>query len=376
MAYQKCKGDHLFDGKRLWEDDRVLVTDARGKKIDIIALEDAGDDVLYQPGLITPGFVNAHCHLELSHLKNALTPHNTLIPFLLEVVTKRDFPEEMIHNAIRDAMKEMEEDGIIAVGDICNTDHTATYKTSGPIQWRNFIEVLSFTDAKAVERMAHFQSLLQQFDNLGAGPSSLSPHAPYSISISSFKMINEATEGKTISIHNQESPAENELFRSGQGRFLELFANFGFHGSPFPVTGTTSIRHYLPFFNRGQKIILVHNTFMPEEDIVWANDYAKQNGLRLVYCFCANANLFIEDRLPAMEKFIQQGCQIVLGTDSYSSNWQLKITEEIKTIHNNFPGIPVETLLQWATINGSDALGLESRWITGSDLIERMKNGQ
>jgi imidazolonepropionase-like amidohydrolase len=77
-----------------------------------------------------------------------------------------------------------------------------------------------------------------------------------------------------------------------------------------------------------------------------------------------------------MDKFIQQGCQIVLGTDSYSSNWQLKITEEIKTIHNNFPGIPVETLLQWATINGSDALGLESRWITGSDLIERMKNGQ
>ena len=376
MAYQKCKGDHLFDGKRLWEDDRVLVTDARGKKIDIITLEDAGDDVLYQPGLITPGFVNTHCHLELSHLKNALTPHNTLIPFLLEVVTKRDFPEEMIHNAIRDALIEMEEDGIIAVGDICNTDHTATYKTSGPIQWRNFIEVLSFTDAKAVERMAHFQSLLQQFDNLGAGPSSLSPHAPYSISISSFKMINEATEGKTISIHNQESPAENELFRSGQGRFLELYANFGLHGSPFPVTGTTSIRHYLPFFNRGQKIILVHNTFMPEEDIVWANDYAKQNGLRLVYCFCANANLFIEDRLPAMDKFIQQGCQIVLGTDSYSSNWQLKITEEIKTIHNNFPGIPVETLIQWATINGSEALGLESRWITGSDLIERMKNGQ
>jgi len=376
MAYQKCKGDHLFDGKRLWEDNRVLVTDARGKKLDIIALEDAGDDVLYQPGLITPGFVNAHCHLELSHLKNAVTPHNTLIPFLLEVVTKRDFPEETIHNAIRDAMKEMETDGIIAVGDICNTDHTATYKRSGPIQWRNFIEVLSFTDAKAEERMAHFQSLLQQFENLGAGPSSLSPHAPYSISVSSFRMINEATEGKTISIHNQESPEENELFRTGKGRFLDLFANFGLYSSPFPATGTTSIHHYLPFFNRGQKIILVHNTFMPEEDIVWANDYAKQNGLRLVYCFCANANLFIEDRLPAMDKFIQQGCQIVLGTDSYSSNWQLKITEEIKTIHKNFPGIPVETILQWATINGSDALGLESRWIIGSDLIERMKNGK
>ncbi len=158
-------------------------------------------------------------------------------------------------------------------------------------------------------------------------------------------MINEATSGQTISIHNQETAAENELYRTGQGRFLELFANFGFNGSPFPVTGASSIRHYLPFFDKQQKILLVHNTFMPEEDIEWANEYAKQKGLNLVYCFCVNANLYIENRLPNIDKFMQMGCHIVLGTDSYSSNWQLKVTEEILTIHKNFPGIPFETIL-------------------------------
>ncbi len=100
MAYQKLKGDHLFDGKRLWESDRVLVLDDKGNKVDIIAAGEAGEDVLYTPGLITPGFVNAHCHLELSHLKNAVAPHTTLIPFLLQVVTKRDYPEEVMHNAV------------------------------------------------------------------------------------------------------------------------------------------------------------------------------------------------------------------------------------------------------------------------------------
>ena len=115
---------------------------------------------------------------------------------------------------------------------------------------------------------------------------------------------------------------------------------------------------------------------MPEEDILWANEYAKQNGISLIYCFCVNANLYIEDRLPALEKFMALGCEMVLGTDSYSSNWQLKITEEILAIQTNFPDIPVETILQWATVNGTKALDANTKWISGSDLIERMKNGQ
>jgi len=108
MAYQKLKGDHLFDGKNLWGDEKVLVLDLAGNEVDIIPLEEAGDDVEYINGLITPGFVNAHCHLELSHLKNAIDPHTHLVPFLLEVVSKRNFPDEEIHKAIRNAIIEME----------------------------------------------------------------------------------------------------------------------------------------------------------------------------------------------------------------------------------------------------------------------------
>jgi aminodeoxyfutalosine deaminase len=374
MAYQKLRGDNLFDGTILWGKDRVLVTDLEGKKIDIIKKEDAGDDVLYQKGLISPGFVNAHCHLELSHLKNSITPHTGLIPFLLEVVKKREFPKEQIFDAIRNAIQEMEDDGIIAVGDICNSDNSLHFKKPGPLQWMNFIEVLSFTDAKANENISKYKSLLRNFEEQGTGRSSLSPHSPYSISESSFRMINEATAGKTISIHNQETLAEDELYRSGQGEFLKLFSHFGLTQSPFRVTGKSSIRHYLPFFNQHQKILLIHNTFMPEEDIIWANAHAKEKGLSLVYCICVNANLYIENCIPPLELFIRHGCDIVLGTDSYSSNWQLKITEEIITIRKNYPSIPVESILQWATVNGTLALGTNNRWISGSDLIERMEN--
>jgi cytosine/adenosine deaminase-related metal-dependent hydrolase len=95
---------------------------------------------------------------------------------------------------------------------------------------------------------------------------------------------------------------------------------------------------------------------MPEEDIIWANEYAATNGLKLVYCFCINANLYIENKTPKIENFIKHNCHIVLGTDSYSSNWQLSTAKEVQSIRQHFPNLPLEKILQWATINGAKAL--------------------
>jgi cytosine/adenosine deaminase-related metal-dependent hydrolase len=89
---------------------------------------------------------------------------------------------------------------------------------------------------------------------------------------------------------------------------------------------------------------------MPEDDIDWANDYAKNNGISLVYCFCVNANLYIENALPPIQKFLDRGCKIVIGTDSYSSNTELKISHEISVIRNRYPFISIETILKWATV--------------------------
>ena len=129
---------------------------------------------------------------------------------------------------------------------------------------------------------------------------------------------------------------------------------------PLPVSGKSSIQTWLPYFNNGQTIILVHNTYTSEEDIVFANAHAVRNGLQLLYCLCPNANLYIERRLPSIDLFIKHNCNIVLGTDSYGSNWQLSITSEIATIHKHFPNIPVAALLKWATLNGAKALRREN----------------
>jgi cytosine/adenosine deaminase-related metal-dependent hydrolase len=184
---------------------------------------------------------------------------------------------------------------------------------------------------------------------------SLVPHAPYTISPETFRMINEATAGQVISIHNQEHPAEDELYRTGGGAYLKLFSIFDLHASPFPVTGMSSIRSVLPYFNKEQTIFLVHNTFMPEEDIIWANAYASENGLKLIYCLCINANLYIENQTPPVDLFLKHNCTVVLGTDSYSSNWQLSIAKEMASLKLH-KGLEDEQVLRFATMNGAKAL--------------------
>lgn len=364
MGYQKFKADKLFDGYRFREDDQVLILDGTGEVVDILPASMAGEDVRYIPGILTPGLINGHCHLELSHLKDVIPPHTGLIEFLCSVVTKRGFPPEIIHEKMEKAEQEMWENGIVAVGDIGNTADTAGIKSGSRIYWQNFVEVLGFTNEKAEENMAHYQSQADLLHNACQNRghqcrSSLVPHAPYTISPDTFRRINKATAGKVISLHNQEHPAEDELYRTGGGEYLRLFRIFGIESSPFPITGLSSIRSCLPYFDQGQTILLVHNTYMPVEDIQWANEYARKIGLNLVYCFCINANLYIENKTPPVDQFIQEGCQIILGTDSYSSNWQLSIAKEMQAIHRHFPNIPLEDILTWATSNGARALQWE-----------------
>ena len=365
MAYRKFRGRQLFNGYQLLDEKQVLITTPHGTVVGIEPLETAGDDVQFLDGIITTGLINCHCHLELSNLKDVIPPHTGLVDFLCSVVTKRGFDAAIIQECIAAAEKEMYHNGIVAVGDIGNTADTAATKAQSNIQWQNFVEVLSFTDEKSTDNFNHYQQVATTMRHAlqkTAIPhrTTLVPHAPYTISPNTFRLINEATQEQLISIHNQEHPAEDELYKTGTGPYIDFFKIFGIPQSPFPVTGKSSLRSYLPYFTNKQQVMLIHNTYMQQEDVVFANEYAQQNNLSLIYCFCINANLYIENNVPPLQQFINNHCHMVLGTDSYSSNWQLSIAKEIQTIQQHFPAIDLATILQWATSNGAKALGWQN----------------
>ena len=358
MRYRKFKADYLFTGEKLLSNENILITDFKGKIIDIIDQKEAGEEIDTYQGILSPGFVNAHCHLELSHLKNVIPEKTGLVDFVFKVVSERYFAEEEILNAIEKGEEEMLQNGIVAVGDICNYSTTASQKIKRNIAYYNFIEISGWLPEIADARFEKRKIAFEEFDknNLIAG---IVPHAPYSVSETLWKKITPLFSGKTVTIHNQETADEDLFFNEGKGDFVRMFQKMKMDNSFFKPTKKGSVENYFKNLSQAKSVILVHNTFTKQGDLDFINQHKNRDQL-ISFCLCPNANLYIENALPPVDLFLNNNCNIILGTDSLASNHQLDILEEIKTIVKGFPEIKTETLLKWATINGAKALQMEN----------------
>ncbi|GAB2830488.1 amidohydrolase family protein [Ferruginibacter profundus] len=360
--YRKFTGDNIFTGLQILPEGHVLITDPTGVVDGIVAVADAGDDIEVLNGIISPGFINAHCHLELSHLKGLIPEKTGLVEFVFKIITERHFAEEQIVAAIATAEDEMLQNGIVAVGDICNNALTIPQKKKGRLHYHNFIEVSGFVPAFANERFTRAEAILSEFlSGVNYLPSTLSPHAPYSVSSQLFELINTATANNLVTIHNQETLAEEEFIKDKTGDFLKLYQKMGIDIAFFTPVGKSSLQSWYPRLNKNQSTILVHNVTTTKDDIGFIKLSAADHQRSTFFCLCPNANLYITNSLPDVNMLAEEQCNIVLGTDSLASNYQLSILEEIKTLRRNFAGLKLETMLQWATINGAKALQMDKR---------------
>jgi cytosine/adenosine deaminase-related metal-dependent hydrolase len=358
MSYRKLKADYLFDGYKMLPADSVLICDQNGTVEGITHEDQTSGEVEDFAGMITPGFVNCHCHLELSHLKGQIPEKQGLINFVLSVMSQRFRPFPSKQAAIFDAENEMLGSGIVAVGDICNTGDSGIVKKARRLEYYHFIELLGWAPELAGTRFNAGKKMADEFIELGLDGKhiSLVPHAPYSVSNELWNLMEEGFRDRTVTIHNQESAAENEFFLSGKGDLNRLYEQMKMDNSHFNAPGIRSLPYYLDRLRNAERIILVHNTYMNEQDLTEASSFGKS----LFLCLCPNANLYIENRIPDIPMFMKHTNRIVIGTDSLASNHQLNILEEMKSIKKIFPEISTLEMLVWATSNGAQALSFES----------------
>jgi cytosine/adenosine deaminase-related metal-dependent hydrolase len=349
MGQRKLRANKIFDGYKFI--DGVLVTTKEGIISDIVSSENAGDDIEVLDGILSPGFINCHCHLELSHMKGLIPEKKGLVDFVFKVVTERHHSEEEILQAIEIAEEEMLSNGIVAVGDICNNSLTIPQKTKQNLRYYNFIEASGWLPSVSKLKIDRSKNLLEEFSKLNDS-CSIVPHAPYSVSENLWKEIQPYFENKVVTIHNQETTFEDEFFLEGKGDFIRMYKMMKMDNSHHQPTKKSSLQSYFDKLAKAKKAILVHNTFTTQSDV----DYIK---LQTFFCLCVNANKYIEDALPPIELFRKNNCTVVLGTDSLASNWSLNIMDEIKTIRKNFSAIPLEELLQWTTSNAAKALEMD-----------------
>jgi len=352
--YQKFQATQIFTGTELLEDQLVLITQKDGTIEGLVGIEDAGENIQSFEGILTPGLINAHCHLELSHMKGMIPAHTGLQEFVKQIVGLRKVEDTIIQEAIHSAEDEMYHNGIVAVGDICNTLDTLTIKQKHTLAYYSFVELYDLDPTRSDDKINAGLKIQEAFEQ-NCVRASLVPHAPYSVSFNLWKLLSTHFGSHTITMHNQETSDENEFFEKKSGSFLGMYERTKVSLDFFEATGLSSLQSVLPYFKKAARSILVHNSFSSAADIKAVQKQMPNS----FWCLCPNANQYIEQTMPPIELLRANGANIVIGTDSYASNWSLNILDEIKTIQKYHPSIPLAEMLGWATLNGAKALQMD-----------------
>lgn len=351
--------DRIHDGIRFLEPGSILQVDEEDR-IEAILAPDSRPDTEYFPGIICPGFINAHCHTELSHMQG-LIPEGTGLPgFLTRVMQQRHAgsPEEK-EQARWQAFRSMQREGIVAVGDIANTVDTLDIRAQAGMHWFTFVECIGFHPERAAQSFSYasetYHAFAAQTASNGRLRQSIVPHAPYSVSEPLFRLIGAHAPDTTLSVHNQECADEDRLYQDKSGAFPAFLESIGLSHDHFKASGKSSLQTYMQWLQPQRPLMLVHNTFSSEAD----RDLAAARFPQLYWCLCPNANLYIEGTLPDIPAMMNAGLQLCIGTDSLASNHQLSVWEEIRSVERAFPEISREQLLRWACFNGAKALQME-----------------
>jgi len=343
----------------------IISLDNTGEIIDIIdtngKLKESGNIKFYN-GIICPGFVNTHCHIELSHMRGVIPEKMGMVNFIEKVVGLRsDFSPEQILTSVVEADKEMQRNGIVAVGDISNSPDSLELKKNSKLFYHTFVEVFGLDETNADELFESGLQLKNEYINNNLS-CSITPHAPYSVSELLFENFREYynLHNEIISFHNQETQQENEMFEGKDNEMKQfMFKLLSQKGSDnLFKKQTTSVQSVFEFLMNAKKMLFIHNTFVKEEDFHFLKEFLH----KIFWILCPNSNLYIENNLPPVELIRKYSDNICIGTDSLSSNRKLCVLNEIKTISETFPSISLEEIVKWATINGAKALEIDKKY--------------
>ena len=324
----------------------------------ILAVGECAPDEIVSEGALVPGFVNGHCHVELSHLHKKFVKGTGMAGFIDQINALRDWAgREKKQELVKVWMDKMWDDGVSAMADISNDDSSFEIKASHPLYTRTFLEVFGSEPHMCDGVMADVAELQRIADDIGidAAPT---PHSCYTMSPQLLTASASAgLERGYLSYHSQESQEEEDLLLTGTGAMYENRVRNGM--STPPVTRESSLKYFIarladahpaPY---NENILLVHNVCLSQDDI----NAAIRVMNNVYWVVCPLSNVFIHNALPPIPLMRKNGLSIVLGTDSLSSNDDLDVVAEMFCLHDNFPEVSMDEILTWASSNGAHFLG-------------------
>jgi aminodeoxyfutalosine deaminase len=309
-------------------------------------------------GLVFPGLVNAHVHLELSALKGRVPRGLGVTPWVEALQPSRAglSPDEIAHGIVA-ALGEMETDGTVACADVGNDGLSLPHLSAGRLRSVYFFEVLGFLRDAAESIFQQAQERLARYRREFPGVSCfLAPHALYSTSENLVRMLWSVDPEGPSSIHLAEGSEECALLEKGEGPWKRYLQGLGKWPSQWQCPGVSPMG-YLKRLHSQKRIILVHLVHLTEEEMTWLKDHRN-----LFPCVCLRSNLYVSNQAASLDRLWKAGCTLALGTDSLASNESLSLQAEMKTAKRLFPSLPNGEILRMATLHGAQALGMDKEF--------------
>ncbi len=334
--------------------DRNLLRDVA---IEIEAGRIASIELNSQPGkgtqrgiALIPPLVNAHCHLEFSHLPEPLEPAHPFQSWIGRTVqTRRENSEPA--RSLQMGLDEAARHGVHAVAEIM-TQAVDCYPTKGStaVEGCLFRELIGIQP----ETMAAQQQLLDEILAAEtAWPKGISPHAPYSVHPELLQhAIGKAVDHQLpMTMHLAETRSELEFLQQGTGDFVDMLTRFGIWSGPFYPPGTRPL-DLMKRLASAPRVLLAHCNYLDEEEI---NFLATHPNLHAIYC--PRTHAFFEHDPHPWRKLLERGANVALGTDGRGSTPDLSIWNEILFLAERFPDVDPALLLSLGTTRGAAAMG-------------------
>jgi aminodeoxyfutalosine deaminase len=312
--------------------------------------------------VVMPALVNAHTHLELSWLRGRVPPAATFVDWIKQLFVTRGGRSERAENplvmdAAYAAAREMREAGTAGIGDISNSLASVVPIRDAGLRGIVFHELLGFN-------LPHGQSVVdtrpQREAAALAGADavrvSVAPHAPYSVSPEMFRAIREEVNGSSVritSVHLGESESEVQFLRDGTGPWPGILEWVGSTRDDWTPPGLTPVQYLEKLGMLDDRTLVVHAVQLGDEEL------RRLAGVGCTLVTCPRSNQWVGVGVPPIERFYRSGVRVAVGTDSLASVGDLNLFAELKVMRWLAPAVPARRLLESATRNGAEALGLD-----------------
>jgi cytosine/adenosine deaminase-related metal-dependent hydrolase len=308
----------------------------------------------FPDGILLPGLVNPHAHLELSTLRGRVPPDGGFLAWIRRIVDlKKDWTDREYAEAARAGLAELARHGVTTVGDHSQMARCYEPLRSSRLRGIVLIEFVNFDGKQAGEQADRLEQLIRECPESGRVKVGLAPHSPYAVSPALLRAALELAErhGRRMTIHLSEVREEIDFLYHGKGPFEELLRYRGMWDASWSPPGVSPIRYLKDLGFLNERVAGVHVNYLENGDL----DLLRE--IRCPVIYCPNSHAFFRHPRHPLSLYLREGLSVGLGTDSLASNGRLSVMDEMRTVRLRFPEIPAERVLWMGTMGGAAALG-------------------